>query len=464
MATITDRLGNLPLGSFHYRLLALMGSGIAFEALDTGLIAFVLAKMIGSWNLSPAQIGYISSAGLVGMAVGAVLSGTMADRIGRKKIFIATLAIYAAGTGLCGLAWNYESLLLFRFLVGAGIGGQPPVANALMGEYAPVKHRGKMLVLQNSSWAVGWLLAALISYLIIPKYGWQLAFYLGALPALTVVYVWRILPESAMYLVSKGRHLEAHALVAKIEQELGVPVGEPPQAAAVSQASNRKFNFIDLWSPLYRRRTVCLWVLWFGMVYSYYGIFTWLPSLLVKSGHTLIRSFEFLLYMTIAQIPGYFAAAYLVDKIGRKVTMSSMLAVCALAAYMFGNAATPGDIVLWGCVMSFCNLGAWGITHAYSAEQYPTHARAAGVGWAAACGRFGGIIAPIAVGALMTGSDQYSMVFTMFTVVLAIIALDIFCLGQETMNKSLDELTETQAVSARSPAAAQSSALKDTSI
>lgn len=464
MATITDRLGALPLGSFHYRLLALMGSGIAFEALDTGLIAFVLAKMIGSWNLSPAQIGYISSAGLVGMAVGAVLSGTIADRIGRKKIFVTTLAIYAAGTGLCGLAWNYESLLLFRFLVGAGIGGQPPVANALMSEYAPVKHRGKMLVLQNSSWAVGWLLAALISYLIIPKYGWQLAFYLGALPALTVVYVWRVLPESAMYLVSKGRHLEAHVLVAKIEQELGVPVGEPPQAEEVAKPSNRKFNFTDLWSPLYLRRTVCLWILWFGMVYSYYGIFTWLPSLLVKSGHTLIRSFEFLLYMTIAQIPGYFAAAYLVDRIGRKMTMGSMLAVCALSAYMFGNAATPGDIVLWGCVMSFCNLGAWGITHAYSAEQYPTHARAAGVGWAAACGRFGGIIAPIAVGALMTGSDQYGMVFTMFTVVLAIIALDIVFLGQETMNKSLDELTEKQAVPMRSPAATQSPAVKDTGL
>lgn len=444
MATITDRLGNLPLGSFHYRLLLLMGSGIAFEALDTGLIAFVLAKMIGSWNLSPAQIGFISSAGLLGMAVGAILSGTLADRVGRKKIFVATLGIYAIGTGLCGLAWNYESLLAFRFLVGAGVGGQPPVANALMSEYAPVKHRGKMLVLQNSSWAVGWLLAAVLSYLVIPKYGWQLAFYIGALPALVVVYVWRVLPESAMYLVSKGLHTEAHILVAKIERELGVPVGEPSPVPCLAAGTAKKFGFMDLWSPLYRRRTICLWVLWFGMVYSYYGIFTWLPSLLVQSGHTLIRSFEFLLYMTLAQIPGYFAAAYFVDKVGRKATMGTLLAVCALAAFMFGQATSAGSIIFWGCVMSFCNLGAWGITHAYSAEQYPTQARATGVGWAAACGRTGGIIAPIVVGALMTGSDQYGTVFMMFTIVLAIIACDIIVLGKETMNKSLDELTEKQ--------------------
>lgn len=453
MSTISDRLGNLPLGSFHYRLLGLMGSGIAFEALDTGLISFVLAQMIGSWNLTPAQIGFIGSAGLVGMAIGAILSGTLADRIGRKMIFVATLGIYAVATGLCGLAWNYESLLFFRFLVGAAIGGQPPVANAIMSEYAPVKHRGKMLVLQNSSWAVGWLLAALIAYLIIPKYGWQLAFYIGALPALVVVYVWRILPESAMYLVSKGRHMEAHALVSKIEQELGVPVGEPPKVEERISATPQAFSFFDLWSSTYIRRTICLWILWFGMVYSYYGIFTWLPSLLVKSGHTLIRSFEFLLYMTLAQLPGYFAAAYFVDKIGRKATMGSLLVVCALSAYMFGSAKTVGEIVFWGCVMSFCNLGAWGITHAYSAEQYPTHARAAGVGWAAACGRTGGIVAPIAVGALMTGSDQFATVFTMFTIVLAIIAADLIFLGKETMNKSLDELTEKRGVPASAPAA-----------
>lgn len=456
MATISERLSNLPLGRFHWRLLLLMGSGIAFEALDVGLIAFVLAKMIGSWNLTPVQIGYIGSAGLVGMAVGAILSGTLADRIGRKAMFAATLVVYSIGTGLCAFAWNLESLLFFRFIVGAGVGGQPPVANALMSEYAPAKHRGKMLVLQNSSWAIGWLSASLLAYTVIPQFGWQLAFFIGALPALLVFYIWKVLPESAMYLVSKGRYDEAHEQVAKIERELGVPVGERPQVEGTAVVTAEKFGFFDLWSPTYLRRTVCLWILWFGMVYAYYGMFTWLPSLLVKSGHTLVRSFEYMMWMTVVQIPGYFAAAYLVDKIGRRATMGSFLTICALAAYMFGNAKTVSDIILWGCVLSFFNLGAWGITHAYSAEQYPTHARATGVGWAAACGRTGGIIAPIAVGAIMTGPDQIGTVFTMFTIVLAIVAADIIFLGRETMNKTLDELTEKQAVPVPAPAATQS--------
>ncbi len=455
MASISDRVSNLPLGSFHWRLLVLIGSGIAFEALDTALIAFVLAKMIGSWSVTPVQMGYIGSAGLFGMCFGAIFSGTLADRIGRRMMFSATLAVYSVGTALCAFSWNLESLLVFRFIVGFGVGGQPPVANALMSEYAPAKHRGKMLVLQNCSWAVGWLVASLIAYLVIPKFGWQLAFVIGAAPALLVLYIYKILPESAMYLVSKGRYQEAHEQVAKIERELGVPVGEPPQPSEIpAVAVGKTANFFDLWSPTFIRRTVCLWILWFGIVFAYYGMFTWLPSLLVSKGFNLVKSFEYMMGMTLVQVPGYFAAAYLVDKIGRRATLGSFLAVTAIAAFMFGRAASVFEIMLWGCMISFFNLGAWGICHAYSAEQYPTYARATGVGWAAAFGRTGGIIAPIVVGWLMVGGPtMIPTVFMMFTAVLAVVAADIFILGRETAGKTLDELTAKDVVPAPAPAA-----------
>jgi putative MFS transporter len=456
MASISERVSNLPLGKFHWRLLVLIGSGIAFEALDTALIAFVLAKMIGSWNVTPVQMGYIGSAALVGMCLGAICSGTLADRIGRKAMFAATLAVYSVGTALCAFSWNIESLLFFRFIVGFGVGGQPPVANAMMSEYAPAKHRGKMLVLQNCSWAVGWLVASLISYLVIPKFGWQLAFVIGAAPALLVVYIYRIMPESAMYLVSKGRYQEAHEEVAKIERELGVPVGEPPKPSEIPVVEvGKTISFFDLWRPTFIRRTVCLWILWFGIVFAYYGMFTWLPSILVKGGFNLVKSFEYMMWMTCAQVPGYFAAAYLVDKIGRRATLGSFLAITAFAAFMFGGAKSVPEIILWGCMISFFNLGAWGICHAYSAEQYPTYARATGVGWAAAFGRTGGIIAPVVVGWIMTGPDKIPTVFMLFTAVLAIVAADIFILGRETAGKSLEELTAKDMAAAPAPAATQ---------
>lgn len=444
MASISDRLSNLPLGKFHWRLLVLTMLGWAFDSMDTGIVAFVLAKMIETWKLTSAQIGYIGSIGLVGMAVGAALSGTLADYMGRKKLFAATLVIYSVATGLCGLSWSYESLLFFRFLVGFGVGGQLPVAVTLMSEYSPARYRGQMIVLLESAWAVGWLAASVISYLIIPKYGWQVAFYIGSIPALMVFYLWKMVPESVLYLIHKGRYDEAHEQVAKIERELGVPVGAPPTAAEMA-TSTAKFSFGELWKGVYLRRTICLWILWFGSVFAYYGIFTWLPSLLVKSGHTLIRSFEFVMWMTLAQIPGYFTAAYLVDRIGRKVTLASFLGACAVCAYFFGNAKSGAEILMFGCLLSFFNLGAWGVLYTYSPEMYPTHARASGVGFAAAFGRIGGILAPIIVGWIMTGPDKFSAVFTMFTGVLVVIALNVAILGEETMRKSLDELHKKSA-------------------
>jgi len=182
-------------------------------------------------------------------------------------------------------------------------------------------------------------------------------------------------------------------------------------------------------------------------------MFTWLPTLLVKGGHTLVKSFEYMMWMTLAQIPGYFAAAYLVDKIGRRATLGTFLAITAVGAFMFGNATTVASIMLWGCVLSFFFLGAWGICHAYSAEQYPTYARATGVGWAAGFGRTGGIIAPIVVGWIMTGPEKIPAVFMMFTAVLALVAFNIIFLGRETMNKTLDELTAKDMVAVPAPAA-----------
>ena len=338
MSTIADRLNNLPLGKFHWRLMSLTMLGWAFDAMDTGIVSFVLATMIKSWQLTSNQIGYISSIGLAGMALGAALSGILADYLGRKKLFTSTLLVYSIATGLCGLAWNYESLLIFRFMVGFGVGGQLPVAVTLVSEYSPAKYRGRMIVLLESAWAFGWLAASAIAYLVIPVYGWQVAFFIGCAPALLVFYLWRFIPESVMYLAAKGRYQEAHVLLSSIERELGVQPGEALLPVDVGLAK-QDFSLWQLWAPRYVKRTICLWVLWFGIVYSYYGIFTWLPSLMVKSGYSVIQSFQYILWITLAQIPGYLQAALLVDKIGRKTTLASFLGLCAGATYMFGNAA-----------------------------------------------------------------------------------------------------------------------------
>ncbi|SPF42064.1 putative niacin/nicotinamide transporter NaiP [Candidatus Desulfosporosinus infrequens] len=439
--TLTERLETLPVSRFHYFLLITAGLGWMFDSMDTGIISFVLPVLMKAWKLSPEQVGTIGSIGLVGMAIGAILSGTMADLFGRKRVFASTLVIYSFATGLCGLSWNYESLLVFRFLVGFGLGGQLPVAVTLMSEFSPAKHRGKFLVLLESFWALGWLLAALISYLIIPRFGWQAAFYIGALPALYIFYLWRSIPESPRYLASKGEFAQAEGIVKIIEAQSGVKRTTAELTSIPMSHSLPRMALKELFSSKFIKRTIFLWILWFGVVYSYYGIFTWLPSLLALKGFSLTKSFQYVMTMTLAQIPGYFSAAYFVDKVGRKPTLAIYLIGTAITAYFFGQSTDVQTVLLMGSLMSFFNLGAWGIVYTYTPELYPTHARATGSGWAAGFGRIGGIIAPAIVG-LMLGSYHSSSqsVFLMFAGVLLLAALNVIVLGEETKGQPMDEV------------------------
>ncbi|MDN5511598.1 MFS transporter [Acinetobacter sp.] len=435
---LVSRIQRLPIGKFHYTLLWVIGLGWMFDAMDTGLISFILAKMAEDWAMTPDDKSWVVSIGFIGMAIGAVCSGGLADRWGRKTVFASTLVIYSLATAACAFAPNLTWLLVFRFIVGLGLGGQLPVAVTLVSEYIPAHVRGRFIVLLESFWGLGWLVAALVSRFIIPDFGWHAAFLIGGIPALYAIVIWKMVPESVPYLINRGRFEEAHALVKKIEAKCGVEVIEIFQVKPV--AEKHDISFSQLWSGIFARRTLMLWLIWFGIVFSYYGIFTWLPSLLVKEGYTIVQSFEYVLVMILAQLPGYLVAAWLVEKLGRKATLAGFIGMCAVSAYFFGQSDNVTQIVVWGCLMSFFNLGAWGVLYTYTPEQYPTNIRAFGSGWAGAIGRIGGIFAPFAVTHMMVLDHGFSYVFMMFTAVLIAVALIILVLGEETKGKTLESI------------------------
>lgn len=435
---LVSRVQRLPIGKFHYTLLWVVGLGWMFDAMDTGIIAFIMATLVKDWGLLPSQSGLIVSIGFVGMAIGAVFSGGLADKFGRRTVFAATLVTYSIATALCAFAPNLTWLLVFRFIVGLGLGGQLPVAVTLVSEYVPAHVRGRFIVLLESFWGLGWLVAALVSYFLIPKFGWHAAFLVGGLPALYIFIILKKVPESIPYLINRGRIEEAHALVQKLEKQCGVEVIEKIEVQPV--AAQHNISFRQLWSGGFAKRSLMLWLIWFGIVYSYYGIFTWLPSLLVKQGYSIVQSFEYVLIMILAQLPGYVAAAWLVEKLGRKVTLAGFIGMCAVSAYFFGQASTVGMIMFWGCLMSFFNLGAWGVLYTYTPEQYPANIRAFGSGWASAIGRLGGIVAPMVVTHMMVMNNGFSHVFIMFTAVLIAVALVILILGEETKGKTLESI------------------------
>ena len=432
---VLERLEALPVGRFHYKLLLVTGLGWLFDSMDTGLIAFILPVLAKEWGLAPGQMG------LIGMALGAVISGTVADRIGRKKVFTITVLLYSIASAFCALSWNYQSLLVFRFLVGFGLGGELPVAATLVSEYAPSRVRGRFIVLLESFWGLGWIAAACIAYFFIPVYGWRMAFLIGALPALYVCLIRLHMPESVRYLLTRGRVDEARQIVLSLEKQLHVPsalfTGETETVPVVAKAS-----FRELWKKPFMSRTIMLWLVWFGINFSYYGIFMWLPSLVFQQGFTVVKTFEYVLIMTLAQLPGYYCAAWLVDKIGRKYTLSAFLLFSGVASYFFGHASTAATLMMWGSVMSFFNLGAWGVLYTYTPEQYPTAIRALGSGWAAGFGRFGGMAAPMMVGALLARSFGFASVFYMFALVFAAVAVIVLSLGVESKQKDLESLSD----------------------
>lgn len=442
----TLRLDKLRLSRFHWRLLLVSGIGWMFDSMDVGIISFVVATLAREWRLQPDQVALMLSVGLLGMLLGAAISGTLADRFGRKTIFQATLLIFSLATGFCALAWSYASLVAARFLVGFGLGGELPIASTLVSEFSPARWRGRLMVLLESFWAYGWVLAALVAFFLIPQYGWRAAFLVGAAPAFYVFVLRRSLPESPRFLLAQGRHAEAEEVIARVERESGVIT---PLATALEDAAPRGHvaassafqRFAELWSRRYLRRTVMLWLLWFTIVYSYYGIFTWMPTLLTESGRDLTRSFAYVLIITLAQIPGYFSAAYLVEKLGRRWTLAAYLFLTGVGAFFFRNAGTEAAVLFWGSFISFFNLGAWGVVYTYTPELYPTRVRGTGAGWAAACGRLAGVLAPLVVGQMLpTWGVGYEAIFLMFSGVLLVGAADVAILGEETKGKTLEEI------------------------
>lgn len=396
------------------KLLGVAGTGWLFDAMDVGILSFVIAAIGIQWGLDPAQKGWVASVNSIGMAVGAILFGILADKIGRKQIFMWTLLLFSVCSGLSAFAGSITIFLILRFFIGMGLGGELPVASTLVSESVPAKERGRIVVLLESFWAVGWILAAVISYFVIPADfwpidGWRVALLLTALPAFYALYIRIKLPDS-------------------------------PQFAKKVGAQKRSFieNIKEVWSKKYARSTIMLWILWFMVVFSYYGMFLWLPSVMVGKGFDLISSFKYVLIMTLAQLPGYFTAAWLIEKLGRKFVLATYLIGTAASALVFGNADSITVLLISGMLLSFFNLGAWGALYAYTPEQYPTLIRGTGAGLAAGVGRIGGILGPLLVGIMLKNGYDISIVFTIFCVAILIGVASVIFLGKETKQIELE--------------------------
>ena len=444
--TRSQRLDRLPFTRKHGRLLGASGIGWALDAMDVGLISFVIAALAVHWDLAKSDGSLIASAGFAGMAIGASLGGLLADRLGRRSVFALTLLVYGLATGASALAMGVGTLIALRFVVGLGLGAELPVASTLMSEFAPARIRGRIIVWLEAFWAGGWILAAVIGTFVATSgpTGWRWALALGMVPAAYSIVIRLGMPESVRFLETKGRHEEAERIVRDFEASAGLDaaaqgvlasdagteegrvaadaVGVVPEADQVASGG--------IWSAALRARTAGLWVVWACINLAYYGAFIWIPTLLVDRGFTLTQSFTFTLIITLAQIPGYAAAAWLIEVLGRRWTLTLFLAGSAVSAVGYGMADSEATILVAGCLLSFFNLGAWGALYAIGPELYPTAVRGTGTGAAAAFGRLASIAAPFLVPVLVVSGGQW-LAFVVFALAFAVAAAAAFTLPEQ---------------------------------
>lgn len=447
---LLKRVERIPFGRFQWRMLWMGGMGYTFDAMDGAMIAFILPAVTALWSLTNEQTGVLGSSAMIGYLFGAFFAGTLGDLIGRRAVMMYALAIYCVATLIAAFAPNWQFLFCWRVVASVGTGAESAIIAPFLAEFIQKKYRGRFVGSLSGFFSFGFVFAALLSYFVIPAShdGWRIVQVISALPIVMLLWWRRSLPESPRWLIERGRAAEAQAEVERIEAEViqrghaSLPPIESVEVPAISARQGGTFasNLAALWSPSMRRTTLMLWILWIAITFSYYGFFTWIPTLLVKQGMTITKSFGYSLIIYLAQIPGYYSAAFVSEKLDRKWTIVLYMLLGGVSAHLMSNAGSDASITTAGALLSFFMNGTYAGIYAYTPELYPTAFRTTGMGVASSFGRIGGLSAPIVIGYTFR-QIGFGGVFLITTIVLVIGALAVALLGIGTAGKSLEQIT-----------------------
>ncbi|PRZ40977.1 putative MFS transporter [Antricoccus suffuscus] len=417
------------------------GLGFMFDAWDVILNAFLFPLLKADWGLSAAQLGWLGTTNLIGMAIGAILLGGIADIIGRKKVFTYSLLIFAALSVLSAGSPNYEVFIVLRFLAGVGLGGCIPVDYAIVGEFTPSKVRGRALTAMDAWWPIGATICGLVAAFLAAQgvSNWRLLLLFMVLPALLVVWVRRGIPESPMYLLRRGREAEAREIIDNLVRRTGAEaheyvMGEPEPAAPLSIKSilNRVGH---LWKFDWKV-TFISWALFSSVLFVYYGALIWLPSILRDTKYSEYVAFMVTTGVTAVGIIGVLVSAYLVDWFGRKKVIFGSAVLTTLSIILFAIfIESPGPAKFWilafGIVIEFCIPA----IYCYCSELYPTELRASGFGWASSASRIVSALVPVAFGSLLFPFFGYVGTFAIAGGLLVIVTTIMLFLTPETKGR-----------------------------
>ncbi|HUU33675.1 MAG TPA: MFS transporter [Vicinamibacterales bacterium] len=384
--------------------------GWMLDSFDVMLYSLVLAALIQDpvLQMSTAVAGQLGALTLLSAAVGGVVFGVLADRIGRKRALMAAVLIYSVFTAACGLVQNVAQLAVFRILLGFGMGGEWATGVALVSETFPARHRGKALAFVQSSWAIGYGLAALVNLLVMPVWGWRGVFFVGVIPALFTLWIRRRVEEPELW--------------------------QRTPAAARGRIS-------DLFTAGRRRVTIFIILMNACCLFGWWGLNLWVPAYLnlpVERGGIGLSSAAmswFVIAMQVGMWFGYLSFGYLADALGRKRTYIAFVLAASLLLPLYGYLRQPVLLLLLGPFVAFFGTGYFSGFGAVIAELYPTAMRATAAGVGYNVGRIASAAAPFVVGSL-AGSRGFGVAFGITGAAFFLAALAWFGIP-DTQNKEL---------------------------
>jgi len=394
---VEEALENQPFGSLQLRVVLLCALVQAFDGFDLGTIGMAAPSLAKAWGVAPAEFTTAFVMSSVGILVGALLSGPLGDRFGRKPLLIISVGFIAVFSILSAYAWSIPSITAMRFLTGLGIGGAMPVTVALTSDYSPIQRRGTLIMLMFCGNTLGGFLGGQLVSQILPIFGWQSIFLAGGIPPLLLIPILMVwLPESPRFLI-------AHRADAPATQEILRRLNVSVQAAASKLVDVAQGNPVQqLFTGGLAISTILLWVAFFANLLNMYLFSYWMPTVLTLSGLTPANA---IFYASMFQLGGILSTILLgpmIDRFGAPRVLSCSFASGVIFVLLVGLGNLPAPWIMLpilgaGAAMIGSQLGA----NAMAAGLYPARIRSTGVGWALGIGRLGGIAGPALGGALL---------------------------------------------------------------
>lgn len=434
---VNDVIDHAKFKPFHFNVVAWCLLIILFDGYDLAINGVVLPLLMDEWGLSAVQAGMLASTALAGMMFGAMIFGSLADKIGRKKVIMICIVLFSGLTFAGGFASNPTEFAILRFLAGLGIGGVMPNLVALTSEYAPKTMRSTLVTTMFSGYAVGGVMAALLGSWFTPSFGWEIMFFIAGIPLFLLPVIWKFLPESLTFIVKENKQDQARPIVARLAPDLKITedttfelyqVGVPEAA-----------NVVSLFKRGRAVNTLLFWLAFFTCLLTMYALSSWLPKLMMAAGYSMDNSLMFMMVMNVGAVVGIVGGGILADRFHLKPVIIGMFLLGAFSLVGLGfNSPQPVIYLLVGLAGASA-IGSSILLYSFVAQYYPLTIRSTGIGCASAVGRVGAIVGPIIIGVLLGMDLPHKMNFLAVAIPAVIGAIAVALIRLQSTSQVVSE-------------------------